>query len=64
MAAMCMQQEIIQAQELHALEVANQQQAQQQQAQQAQQKMGQSDEQHKMAMMQKMMQGQQPPGRG
>jgi hypothetical protein len=64
MAAMRMQQEIMQAQELHALEVANQQQGQQQQAQQAQQKMGQSDEQHKMAMMQKMMQGQQPPGKG
>jgi hypothetical protein len=75
MAAMRMQQEIMQAQELHALEVANQQQAQQQQAQQAQQgmaqqqqahqqKMGQGDEQHKMAMMQKMMQSQQPPGKG
>jgi hypothetical protein len=64
MAAARMQQEIMQAQELHALEVANQQQQQQQQAQQAQQKMGQSDEQHKMAMMQKMMQAQQPPGKG
>jgi hypothetical protein len=64
MAAMRMQQEIMQAQELHALEVANQQQQQQLQAQQAQQKMGQGDEQHKMAMIQKMMQAQQPPGKG
>jgi hypothetical protein len=61
MAAMRTQQEIIQAQELHALEVANQQQAQQQQQQMHQQKMGQGDEQHKLAMMQKMMQAQQPP---
>ena len=61
MAAMRTQQEIIQAQELHALEVANQQQAQQQQQQVHQQKMGQGDEQHKLAMMQKMMQAQQPP---
>ena len=64
MAAMRTQQEIMQAQELHALEVANQQQAQQMQQQQAQQKMGQSDEQHRLAMMQKMMQAQQPPNRG
>jgi hypothetical protein len=64
MAAMRTQQEIMQAQELHALEVANQQQQQQIQAQQAQQKMGQGDEQHKLAMMQKMMQAQQPPNRG
>ncbi len=64
MAAARMQQEIMQAQELHALEVANQQQQQQIQAQQAQQKMGQGDEQHKLAMMQKMMQAQQPPGKG
>jgi hypothetical protein len=76
MAAMRMQQEIMQAQELHALEVANQQQQQQIQAQQAQQQMaqqqqvhgqsvGQSDQQHKMDMLQKMMQAkqqaQQPP---
>jgi hypothetical protein len=64
MASARMQQEIMQAQELHALEVANQQQTQQQQAQQAQQKIGQSDEQHKLAMMQKMMQAQQPPSKG
>jgi len=64
MAAMRMQQEIMQAQELHALEVVNQQQQQQIQAQQAQQKMGQGDEQHKLAMMQKMMQAQQPPNKG
>jgi hypothetical protein len=49
MAAMRMQQELMQAQELHALEVAKQQQQQQIQAQQAQQK---------------MMQAQQPPGKG
>ena len=53
MAAMRTQQEIMQAQELHALEVSNQQQQQAQQAQQAQQKMGQSDEQHRLALMQK-----------
>ena len=64
MAAMRMQQEIMQAQELHALEVANQQQQQQIQAQQAQQKMGQGDQQHQLAMMQKMMQSQQPPNKG
>jgi hypothetical protein len=64
MAAMRTQQEIMQAQELHALEVANQQQAQAQQQQVHQQGMGQSEEQHKMAMMQKMMQAQQPPNRG
>jgi hypothetical protein len=64
MAAMRTQQEIMQAQELHALEVASQQQAQQQQQQTHQQGMGQSDEQHKMAMMQKMMQAQQPPNKG
>jgi hypothetical protein len=64
MAAMRTQQEIMQAQELHALEVANQQQAQQQQQQAHQQKLGQGDEQHKMAMMQKMMQAQQPPSKG
>ena len=58
MAAMRMQQEIMQAQELHALEVANQQQQQQLQAQQAQQKMGQSDEQHRLALMQKASKGQ------
>jgi hypothetical protein len=76
MAAMRMQQEIMQAQELHALEVANQQQQQQIQAQQAQQQMahqqqlhgqsvGQGDQQHKMDMLQKIMQAkqqaQQPP---
>ena len=59
MAAMRTQQEIMQAQELHALEVAGQQQSLQQQQAQAQQSMGQSDEQHKLAMMQKMMQAQQ-----
>ena len=68
MAAMRMQQEIMQAQELHALEVANQQQQQQVQAQQAQQQMGQGDQRHKMEMLQKMMQAkqqaQQPPGEG
>ena len=58
MAAMRMQQEIMQAQELHALEVANQQQQQQLQAQQAQQKMGQSDDQHRLALMQKASRGQ------
>ena len=60
MAAMRTQQEIIQAQELHALEVANQQQAQQQQQQVHQQSMGQSDQQHKLDMMQKIMQARQP----
>jgi hypothetical protein len=68
MAAMRMQQEIMQAQELHALEVANQQQQQQVQAQQAQQQIGQNDQRHKMEMLQKMMQAkqqaQQPPGEG
>jgi hypothetical protein len=59
MAAMRTQQEIMQAQELHALEVAGQQQSLQQQQAQAQQSMGQSDEQHQLAMMQKMMQAQQ-----
>ena len=73
MAAMRTQQEIMQAQELHALEVSNQQQQQAQQAQQAQmamaqqaqqaqqlhgQKMGQSDEQHRLALMQKASKGQ------
>ena len=58
MAAMRTQQEIMQAQELHALEVASQQQAMQQQQAQAQQSMGQNDEQHKMEMMQKLMQSQ------
>jgi hypothetical protein len=64
MAAMRTQQEIMQAQELHALEVANQQQAQQQAQQAHQQKLGQGDEQHKLAMIQKMMQSQQPPSKG
>jgi len=59
MAAMRTQQEIVQAQELHALEVASQQMAMQQQQAQAQQSMGQSDEQHKMQLMQKLMQAQQ-----
>ena len=59
MAAMRTQQEIIQAQELHALEVAGQQAALQQQQAQAQQAMGQSDEKHKMELMQKIMQAQQ-----
>ena len=59
MAAMRTQQEIMQAQELHALEVASQQMAMQQQQAQAQQSMGQSDEQHKMQLMQKLMQAQQ-----
>jgi hypothetical protein len=59
MAAMRTQQEIIQAQELHALEVASQQMAMQQQQAQAQQSMGQSDEQHKMQLMQQLMQAQQ-----
>ena len=65
MAAMRTQQEIIQAQELHALEVANQQQAQQQQQQVHQQNMGQADQQHKLDMLQKVIQArqqaQQPP---
>jgi hypothetical protein len=73
MAAMRLQQEIIQAQELHALDVAGQQQAQAQQAQQAQQamaqqaqassqKLGQEDQQHKMALMQQIHDMQQPKG--
>jgi hypothetical protein len=68
MAAARMQQELMQAQELHALEVANQQQQQQVQAQQAQQQIGQGDQRHRMEMLQKMMQAkqqaQQPPGKG
>ena len=59
MAAMRTQQEIMQAQELHALEVASQHMAMQQQQAQAQQAMGQCDEQHKMQLMQKLMQAQQ-----
>jgi len=50
MAAMRMQQEIMQAQELHALEVANQQQQQQVQAQQAQQAMAQQQQAHQQKM--------------
>jgi len=58
MAAMRTQQEIIQAQELHALEMAGQQMALQQQQAQAQQAMGQSDQQHQMELMTKLMQAQ------
>jgi hypothetical protein len=50
MAAMRIQQEIMQAQELHALEVANQQQQQQVQAQQAQQAMAQQQQAHQQKM--------------
>jgi hypothetical protein len=62
MAAMRLQQEIIQAQELHALDVAGQQQAQAQQAQASSQKLGQEDQQHKMALMQQIHDMQQPKG--
>lgn len=50
MAAMRTQQELMQAQELHALEVANQQQAQQAQGQQAAMAMGQQAQAHAQKM--------------
>ena len=59
MAAMRLQQEIMQAQELHALEVSSQQMAMQQQQAQAQQSMGQNDQQHQMEMLQKILQARQ-----